>query len=91
MSLAFDETGRPFIILREQGKKKRVKGAEAHKVSLKACIYQIKQFNYLNAQFLKILYTIECLKTRRRLLSALFKDELLYTSLKGSFINSMTK
>ena len=32
MSLAFDETGRPFIILREQGKKKRVKGAEAHKV-----------------------------------------------------------
>lgn len=33
MSLAFDETGRPFIILREQGKKKRVKGAEAHKVS----------------------------------------------------------
>lgn len=33
MSLAFDETGRPFIILREQGKKKRVKGLEAHKVS----------------------------------------------------------
>jgi hypothetical protein len=33
MSLAFDESGRPFIILREQGKKKRVKGLEAHKVS----------------------------------------------------------
>ena len=33
MSLAFDENGRPFIILREQGKKKRVKGLEAHKVS----------------------------------------------------------
>ena len=33
MSLAFDESGRPFIILREQSKKKRVKGAEAHKVS----------------------------------------------------------
>ena len=33
MSLAFDETGRPFIILREQAKKKRVKGLEAHKVS----------------------------------------------------------
>ena len=33
MSLAFDETGRPFIILREQGKKKRIKGLEAHKVS----------------------------------------------------------
>ena len=33
MSLAFDENGRPFIILREQEKKKRVKGLEAHKVS----------------------------------------------------------
>jgi len=33
MSLAFDENGRPFIILREQDKKKRVKGLEAHKVS----------------------------------------------------------
>jgi len=33
MSLAFDESGRPFIILREQAKKKRVKGMEAHKVS----------------------------------------------------------
>ena len=33
MSLAFDESGRPFIILREQGKKKRTKGLEAHKVS----------------------------------------------------------
>ena len=31
--LSFDETGRPFIILREQEKKKRVKGLEAHKVS----------------------------------------------------------
>ena len=34
MSLAFDENGRPFIILREQEKKKRTKGLEAHKVSL---------------------------------------------------------
>jgi len=34
MSLAFDESGRPFIILREQAKKKRVKGLEAHKVSI---------------------------------------------------------
>ena len=32
MSLAFDESGRPYIILREQAKKKRVKGLEAHKV-----------------------------------------------------------
>jgi hypothetical protein len=34
MSLAFDEFGRPFIIIREQEKKKRTKGMEAHKVSL---------------------------------------------------------
>jgi len=33
MSLAFDEYGRPFIIIREQEKKKRTKGMEAHKVS----------------------------------------------------------
>ena len=32
MSLAFDENGRPFIIIREQDKKKRTKGLEAHKV-----------------------------------------------------------
>jgi T-complex protein 1 subunit epsilon len=32
MSLAFDEYGRPFIIIREQEKKKRTKGLEAHKV-----------------------------------------------------------
>jgi len=32
MSLAFDESGRPFIVLREQEKKQRVKGLEAHKV-----------------------------------------------------------
>jgi len=36
MSLAFDETGRPFIILREQQKKKRVKGLEAHKINILA-------------------------------------------------------
>ena len=34
MSLAYDENGRPFIILREQEMKKRVKGLDAHKVSL---------------------------------------------------------
>lgn len=34
MSLAFDEFGRPFIIIREQDKKKRTKGMEAHKVSI---------------------------------------------------------
>ncbi len=42
MSLAFDENGRPFIILREQEKKKRCKGLEAHKVSESAL-----QFNKL--------------------------------------------
>lgn len=31
--LAFDENGQPFIILREQGRQKRLKGLEAHKVS----------------------------------------------------------
>jgi len=36
MSLAFDENGRPFIILREQATKKRVKGLEAHKVNIQA-------------------------------------------------------
>jgi T-complex protein 1 subunit epsilon len=33
MSLAFDEFGRPFIIIREQERKRRTKGMEAHKVS----------------------------------------------------------
>ena len=33
MSLAFDEYGRPFIIIREQDRKRRIKGLEAHKVS----------------------------------------------------------
>jgi len=36
MSLAFDENGRPFIILREQEKKKRTKGLEAHKLNIMA-------------------------------------------------------
>jgi len=36
MSLAYDENGRPFIILREQASKKRVKGLEAHKVNIQA-------------------------------------------------------
>lgn len=36
MSLAFDEYGRPFIILREQEKKKRVRGVEAVKANILA-------------------------------------------------------
>ena len=31
MSVAFDDYGRPFIVLRQQGQKERLKGIEAHK------------------------------------------------------------
>lgn len=34
MSLAFDEYGRPFIILKEQDTKTRIKGTDAIKVIL---------------------------------------------------------
>jgi hypothetical protein len=33
MSLTFDEYGRPYIIVRDQGTKTRLKGLEAQKVS----------------------------------------------------------
>jgi len=33
MSLVFDEFGRPFVIIREQENKSRIKGLEAQKVS----------------------------------------------------------
>jgi hypothetical protein len=36
MSLAFDEYGRPFIIIKEQEQKKRVKGLEAQKANIMA-------------------------------------------------------
>jgi T-complex protein 1 subunit epsilon len=36
MSLAFDEYGRPFIILKEQDRKKRLKGVEAYKSNILA-------------------------------------------------------
>jgi len=36
-SLAFDEYGRPFLILRDQDKQKRISGIEAHKVRICAC------------------------------------------------------
>lgn len=36
MSLAFDENGRPFIIIREQDSKKRLKGLEAYKSNILA-------------------------------------------------------
>jgi len=35
-SLAFDEYGRPFIIIRDQDRKKRLMGIEAHKVHVQA-------------------------------------------------------
>ena len=31
-TLAFDEFGRPFIIIKDQGRKTRLTGLEAHKV-----------------------------------------------------------
>lgn len=36
MSLAFDEFGRPFIIIKEQAQKKRLKGIEAYKSNIAA-------------------------------------------------------
>lgn len=36
MALAFDEFGRPFIILREQEQKSRVRGLEAQKANIAA-------------------------------------------------------
>lgn len=36
MSLAFDEFGRPFIIIKEQDSKKRIKGIEALKINIMA-------------------------------------------------------
>ncbi|EAR99432.2 TCP-1 (CTT or eukaryotic type II) chaperonin family, epsilon subunit (macronuclear) [Tetrahymena thermophila SB210] len=36
MSLAFDEYGRPFIIIREQDQKKRLKGIDAYKANIQA-------------------------------------------------------
>lgn len=36
MSLAFDEYGRPFIILKEQERKKRLKGLDAYKSNILA-------------------------------------------------------
>ena len=47
MSLAFDEFGRPFIIIREQEKKKRTKGMEAHKVSTKLIVLTQNKYSFL--------------------------------------------
>lgn len=42
-SLAFDEYGRPFIIIKDQDQKKRLTGIDAHKVS--------KNYNYNSGMF----------------------------------------
>ena len=39
MSIAFDEFGRPFIIIREQEKKKRLRGIEAFRVNITFSIF----------------------------------------------------
>jgi len=36
MSLAFDEMGRPYLIVRDQAQKRRLKGADAHKANIMA-------------------------------------------------------
>lgn len=36
MALAFDEYGRPFIIIKEQEQKSRLRGLDAHKANISA-------------------------------------------------------
>ena len=36
MSLAFDEFGRPFIVIREQEQKKRIRGVDALRANINA-------------------------------------------------------
>ena len=38
MNIATDEYGNPFIILREQEEKKRLKGIDAHKASVQSLV-----------------------------------------------------
>lgn len=45
MSLVFDEYGRPFIIMRDQGKKSRVKGLAAQKVLTMISNIIVKHFS----------------------------------------------
>jgi len=48
-SLAFDEYGRPFLILRDQGSQKRLTGKEAIKVSRRTWTL----FRLIRAHFLR--------------------------------------
>ena len=43
MSLAFDEFGRPYLIIKQQDQKRRVKGVEALKVKDKNLILSINK------------------------------------------------
>ena len=45
MSLAFDEYGRPFIIIRDQAQKQRLKGLEAQKVRLDDVFFSLSLFD----------------------------------------------
>ena len=45
MSLAFDEYGRPFIVLKEQDSKTRIKGVDAIKVQSHSCRETFLQLN----------------------------------------------
>ena len=72
MSLAYDENGRPFIILREQEKKKRVKGLEAHKVSSQTNFWVFEQLFFFT---FKVAFSkIQKLRERVLLTSPLFID-----------------
>ena len=55
MSLAFDEYGRPFLIVREQEKKQRLQGLEAQKVKKGIIYYTIILLYYYT---IIIYYTI---------------------------------
>ena len=55
MSLAFDEYGRPFLIVREQEKKQRLQGLEAQKVQFRhlrilGLIYVFSHISWLQRQ-----------------------------------------
>lgn len=45
MSLVFDEYGRPFIIIKDQGSKSRLKGLPALKVCAKALLAPFSYFS----------------------------------------------
>ena len=50
MSLAFDEFGRPYLIVRDQAQKRRLKGADAYKVILLILSKLIIQANIMAAR-----------------------------------------